>query len=70
MKKVTGYQGLDGQFYKTEEACYKADLEFKIEDIRYKLDRFQDHFQRSLFRYMSDRRSNNFSERISFSNSI
>lgn len=43
MKEICGYKGLDGKFYETEKACKKADLEYKIQDVRRVLSNFHTH---------------------------
>lgn len=49
MKKVCGYKDLYGRYHDTEAACEKADLDYKMEEVSRKLDRFKSDVPYKLF---------------------
>lgn len=53
MKKVCGYKDLYGRYHDTEAACEKVDLDYKMEEVSRKLDRFKSDIESYLFGYNS-----------------
>lgn len=54
MKEICGYLGKDDKFYKTEEECERADLEYSISKTKNILNHFSGDLQRYIFNVESD----------------